>query len=68
MKTEIDVDLIVTRLLGADTIQVKIRTRVKVSEEQVAELFSANDFIISYYSEKDIIPKKNSTSLRRYIH
>ncbi|KWS47655.1 hypothetical protein [Pseudomonas amygdali] len=58
MNAEIAVDLIDARLLGADSIPVKIRTRAKVSEKEVAELFSAIDFIISYYSEKDIIPKR----------
>ncbi|SDI33745.1 hypothetical protein SAMN05216588_11518 [Pseudomonas flavescens] len=58
MNAEIAADLIDARLLGTDSIPVKIRTKVEVSEEEVAELFAAIDFIISDCSGKDVIPKK----------
>lgn len=57
MDAENAVNLVCARLLGENSIPVKIRTRKRVSEEDVSELFSAIDFLIVYYSGQAVVPK-----------
>ncbi|GKQ49101.1 hypothetical protein [Pseudomonas syringae] len=58
MNAESAVELVCARLVEENSIPVKIRTRNIVSDEEVGELLQAVDFLISYYKERDDIPKK----------
>ncbi|GAB7529179.1 hypothetical protein PS3A_15880 [Pseudomonas sp. 3A(2025)] len=58
MDAESAVKLVCARLLGENSIPVKIRTREHVSEEEVNELFFAIDFLIVYYRGQEAVPKE----------
>lgn len=58
MDAESAVELVCARLLGENSIPVKIRTRKRVSEEEVSELFFAIDCLIIYYRGQSAIPKR----------
>lgn len=57
MDAKIAVELVSARLIGEHSIPVKIRTRDRVTEEEVNELFLAIDFLISHYRYQDTVPK-----------
>ncbi|MEE4698547.1 hypothetical protein V2K91_25215 [Pseudomonas alliivorans] len=52
------IDLVCARLVGGNSIPVKIRSRDEVPQGEVDELFAAIDFLIDYYRGKGLIPKK----------
>lgn len=58
MDAERAVDLVCARLLGENSIPVKIRTRKCVSEEEISELFFAIDSLIVHYSDQAAVPKR----------
>jgi len=52
------IDMVCARLIGDASIPLKIRTRADVSDDEVEELFSAIDFLIAHYADKDVVPKR----------
>jgi len=57
MDAMIAVELVCASLLGEHSFPVKIRTRHRVTEEEVNELFSAIDFLIRHYRGQNTVPK-----------
>ena len=58
MDVEDAIDLVCARLVEADAFRVKIRTREKLCKNEVDELFTAIDFLISHYKGHALIPKR----------
>ncbi|MBI6703384.1 hypothetical protein [Pseudomonas viridiflava] len=58
MDVKASIDLVCARLLDSTSIPVKIRSRNKVSQSEVDELFAAIDFLIDYYRGEELIPRK----------
>lgn len=57
MDAKIAVEWVYERLIGEYSIPVRIRTRDRVTEEEVNDLFLAIDFLISHYRDQDSVPK-----------
>lgn len=57
MTPELAIAIVEARLLGPQSIPVRIRTRNEVTEAEIAELLAAVDFLIVYYQDHDTVPK-----------
>lgn len=53
----IAIAIVEARLLGPQSIPVRIRTRVDVTEAEIAELLAAVDFLIVHYCDQHTVPK-----------
>ncbi|OBV37943.1 hypothetical protein [Janthinobacterium psychrotolerans] len=49
--------IVEARLLGEHAIPVKIRTTEPVTEDEIAELLAAVDFLIAHYQDQPSVPK-----------
>lgn len=54
---ELAIAIVDARLLGPQSIPVRIRTRVDVTEAEIAELLAAVDYLIVHYRDQDAVPK-----------
>lgn len=57
MTHEMALDSVEARLLGPQSIPVRIRTRVEVTEAEIAELLAAVDYLIMHYRDQASVPK-----------
>ena len=58
MTPELAIAIVEARLLGPQSIPVRIRTRNEVTEAEIAELLAAVDFLIVHYRDQDTVPKR----------
>jgi len=49
--------MVEARLLGPESIPVRIRTRIAITDVEIAELYAALDVLIVHYQERDAVPK-----------
>lgn len=57
MTPELAIAIVEARLLGPQSIPVRIRARDEVTEAEIAELLAAVDFLIVYYRDQHTVPK-----------
>ena len=58
MNLETALQIVDERLLGENSIPVKIRSKEKLSENEYPELITAIHFLIDYYKDTENIPRK----------
>lgn len=58
MTPELAIAIVEARLLGPQSIPVRIRTRDEVTEAEIGELLAAVDFLIVHYRDQDTVPKR----------
>lgn len=57
MTPELAIDIVEARLLGPQSIPVRIRSRIAITEAEIGELYAALDFLIAHYHDQDTVPK-----------
>lgn len=57
MTPEVALAIVEARLLGPQSIPVRIRTREEVTEDEIAELLAAVDYLIVHYRDQAAVPK-----------
>ena len=57
MTPEVALAIVEARLLGPQSIPVRIRTREEVTEDEIAELLVAVDYLIVRYRDQATVPK-----------
>jgi hypothetical protein len=57
MTPELAIAIVEARLLGEHAIPVKIRTRQEVTEDEIAELLAAVEYLIVHYRDQAAVPK-----------
>ncbi|PHM60572.1 hypothetical protein Xsto_03862 [Xenorhabdus stockiae] len=58
MNEDIAKNIVFDKLLGENSIPVRLRTKSSFSMDEVEILYNALDFLIDFYHEKTDIPKK----------
>lgn len=58
MKENTALEIVYEKLLGENSIPVKIRTMEKLTENEFTELVEAINFLIDYYKNSENVPKK----------
>ena len=58
MTPELAIAIVEARLLGPESIPVRLRTRAEVTETEIAELMAAIDSLIAHYQDRETVPKK----------
>lgn len=58
MTPELAIAIVEARLLGPESIPVRLRTRAEVTETEIAELMAAIDSLIAHYQDREAVPKK----------
>lgn len=57
MTPEAALAMVEARLLGPESIPVRIRTRIAITDVEIAELYAALDVLIVHYQDQDAVPK-----------
>lgn len=57
MTPELAIDIVEARLLGPQSIPVRIRSRIAITEAEIGELYAALDFLIAHYEHQETVPK-----------
>lgn len=57
MTPEAALAMVDARLLGPQSIPVRIRTRIAITDTEMAELYAAIDYLIAHYRHRDTVPK-----------
>ena len=57
MTPEAALAMVEARLLGPQSIPVRIRTRIAITDTEMAELHAAIDYLIAHYRHRDTVPK-----------